>query len=261
VQSSEKKDSLAESGEVHQVEDETADDDENVDDTVVPGASKSQIMRSTPHMSASRSEIIQETPTIDRVGDAVGLPSRTGPPILNMDGSTNTAAAPQINSIVNDLTKFEEPTDTEMEDNSLKSEAPDTVLRKSTRHPKVQISKRPSPALEETSSPSTRTVKRRKVDSDIDNTTPVQTARKTAAKGKRQESAIKAASTPSRSQRSTQSSTAGSPVHIEGDYEGPKPRLALSNSTIQSGSSFVKFLKKNGGNVVDSVEDDCNILW
>jgi hypothetical protein len=261
VQSSEKKNSPAESGEVVQAEDETENDDEDLDNTVVPGVTKSQTMRSTPHMSASRSEIIQETPTIDRVGDVVGLPSRTGPPTLKEDDSTTTAAAPQKHSIVNDLTKPEEPTDTEMEDDNVKSKAPDTVLRQSTRHSKVQISKRPSPALEETSSPSTRTAKRRKVDKDSDSTTPVQTARKTAAKGKKRESVIKAESTPSRSQRSTQSSTAGSPVNVEGEYDGPKPRVVLSNSTIQLSSSFVKFLKKNGGNIVDSVEDDCNILW
>ncbi|KAF2451915.1 hypothetical protein P171DRAFT_426346 [Karstenula rhodostoma CBS 690.94] len=262
VQSSEKKDNPAESTEAVQAEDETEDDDEDLDNTVVPSVGKSQILRSTPHMSASRSEIIQETPTIDRVGDAVGLSSRLGPPELKKDDSVVAAtvysAAPQNNSIANDLAEAEEPTHAEMEDDNGKPE-----LRKSSRHPKVQISKRPSPALEEeTSSPSARTVKRRKVDNDSDSntiTTPVQTARKTAIKGKKRESAIKD-STPSRSQRSTQSSIAGSPVNVEGDYDGPKPRVALSNSTIQPNSTFVRWLKKSGGNIVDSVEGDCNIL-
>lgn len=276
VQSSEKKDNLAESGDAIQAEEETEDDDddEDLDNTVVLGVGKSQILRSTPHMSASRSEIIQETPTIDRVADDIGLPSRIGHPELKKDDSIAVATvystAPQNNSVVDDVAEIKDPIDAEVGDDNGKFEAPDTVLPKSSRHPKVQISKRPSPALdEETSSPSTRTTKRRKVDKDSDihtNTTPVQTARKTATKGKKRESIIKAESihvesTPPRSQRSTQSSVAGSPIDVEGNYDGPKPRVALSNSTIQPNSTFVKFLKKSGGNVVDSIEGDCNILW
>ncbi|KAJ4351693.1 uncharacterized protein N0V89_007036 [Didymosphaeria variabile] len=252
VQSSEKKENLSESGEAAQAENETEDDDEDLNNTTVSGVSKSQTMRSTPYMSASRSEIIQETPTVDRIG-----PSRTEPPVLSN--------APQEQSIVNDLTKPEDPTDAETEDNEEEPKTSETVLRKSSRQPKVEIpksSKRPSLALEEeSSSPITHLTKRRKVDKDSNgSSTPVQTARKTAIKSKKRESAMKAASTPSRSQRSTQSSIAGSPVDVEDDYNGPKPRVALSNSTIQPNSSFVKFLKKTGGNIVDSVEVDCNIL-
>ncbi|KAL5392191.1 hypothetical protein DPSP01_000709 [Paraphaeosphaeria sporulosa] len=275
VQSSEKKDTQAEIGEAVEAHDETEDDYDDLGNTVVPRNGKSQVLRSTPHMSASRSEIIQETPTIDRVTDAVGLPSRPGQPEMKEDDSIVTAAvyftAPQDNGVADGLTKVEEPNDVEMEDDGGKSEAlaPATELRKSSRHLKVQISKRPSPALEEgANSPSARTLKRRKIDQDADSdtkTTPVQTARKTATKGRRRESAIKADSikahsTPPRSQHSTQSSIAGSPVNVDGDYEGPKPRVALSNSTIQPNGAIARFLKKSGGNLVDSVEGDCNVL-
>ncbi|KAL1593389.1 hypothetical protein SLS60_010997 [Paraconiothyrium brasiliense] len=253
VQSSEKKENMSASGEPARAEDETEDDDEDLNNTAILEVSKSQAMRSTPYMSASRSEIIQETPTIDRV-----RPSRTEPPKLGK--------ALQDQSIVNDLTKLEDPTDAETEENEEKPGTSETVLRKSSRHPKVEIpksSKRPSVGLgEESNSPIAHIAKRRKVDKNsTGSTTPVQTARKTATKSKKRESAIKAASTPSRSQRSTQSSIAGSPVNVDGDYNGPKPRVALSNSTIQPNSSFVKFLRKSGGNIVDSVEGDCNILW
>ncbi|KAF9739128.1 hypothetical protein PMIN06_002240 [Paraphaeosphaeria minitans] len=275
VQSSEKKDTPADNGEAIEAEDETEDDDEDLDNTVISGVSKSQVLRSTPHMSASRSEIIQETPTIDRVTDAVGLPSRPGHPELKDDDYIATAAvystAPQNNGVVDHLAKVEEPNDAEMKDEHGRPEAPATgnEVQKLSRHPKVQISKRPSPALEEDiSSPSARTAKRRKVDQDSDNntsTTPVQTARKTATKRKKRESFIKAKSvqaesTPPQSQRSTHSSIAGSFIDAEGDYDGPKPRVAFSNSTIQPNSTIIKFLKKSGGNVVDSVEGDCNIL-
>lgn len=266
VQSSEKKESPATSGDVVQAENETEDEDEDLDNTVVPGVGKSETMRSTPHLSASRSEIIQETPTIDRVAGAVGLPSRTAPLELKNDDS-NTAppaysTAPQEQSIVNDLTKTEEPTDAEMGDTETTSEDNDPPTQES-RQSKVQSSKRQSQALDdEPSSPSAHLSKRRKVEKASDvSATPVQTARKAATRSKGRASSMKAEPSPSRSQRSTQSSRAGSVVDVEGDYDGPKPRVALSNSTIPLNTYVVRTLKKMGGSVVDSVEGECNILW
>ena len=48
----------------------------------------------------------------------------------------------------------------------------------------------------------------------------------------------------------------------EGDlYTGPKPRVAFSNSGIPSMGNAIKFLRRHGGSTVESVNDDCNILW
>lgn len=270
VQSSEKKTEAAEAG------DETEeDDDDDLDNTVVP-ISKSQTMRSTPHLSLSHSVVIQETPTINRstdLGELIDnieqdeLLSRTGLRRLNKEVSTTNvminSTAPKEQSIVHDVTMAEELDDEEKPDSS------DLVLQK-PRQPNARVyksraTKRASPALEEQSTPAARAPKRLKTSDGDAVPTPMQSARKTATK-KRQ--APKASASPPRSQRSQRStpmstadSVKGSPIHVEGDYDGPKPRVALSNSTIQPTSAFVKFLKKHGGNIVDAVEGDCNILW
>ncbi|PVH91934.1 hypothetical protein DM02DRAFT_677809 [Periconia macrospinosa] len=42
---------------------------------------------------------------------------------------------------------------------------------------------------------------------------------------------------------------------------GPdKPRVAFSNSTIQSPSQFTRYLKKNGGTIADAVDETCTVL-
>lgn len=253
------------------IEDETEDDDdEDLDNTIVPGPGKSQT-RSTPHMSESIShyEVIQETPTVNRVGDATDpvVDFSRGPPGLSNETSTATvivqSTALQEESIVDDLTLLKEAAD------GKKSEVSDALPRR-TRMTKVAIptpgstTKRPIPPKEEPRTPSARATKRRKVDhDDADAKTPVQTVRKAATK--KRVSVTKTEPTPLRSQRSTPASTAdsikGSAVQIEGDYEGPpKPRVALSNSAIQPNGSFAKFLKKHGS-LVDTVDSDCNILW
>ena len=258
VQSSEKK------TEVTQAEDETEDDndDDDLDNTIVPGIAKSQTMRSTPHLSMSHSVVIQETPTTTRVGDALPL----HPPQLNKEASTATAVvystAPQGQSIVNDLTLSDEPA--EAEDLGASEAVPQKSPLFKVAIPKSRsAAKRPSPAKEDPGSQTTRASKRRKMDEDDTAATPVQTARKAATK--KRQSAVKAEPTPVRSQRNTPTSTAssvkGSPVDVEGDYEGPKPRVALSNSAIQPNSSFVRFLKRNGGSITDAVQGNYNILW
>ena len=269
VQSSEKKTEAAEAG------DETEeDDDEDLDNTVVP-VGKSQTLRSTPHLSLSHSVVIQETPTINRTTDLEELiedsvqnelPPRTGRRAFNKEASSATVV---INStapkerIVHDVSMSEGPEDEE------KPESSDLVLQKhrqpNARVYKSRVVKRASPAPEDQSTPAARAPKRLRTSDTDSNPTPAQSARKTATK-KRQ--APKATATPPRSQRSQRStpmstadSVKGSPVDVEGEYDGPKPRVALSNSSIQPTSSFVKFLKKHGGSIVDAVEGDCNILW
>ncbi|KAF2686982.1 hypothetical protein K458DRAFT_240588, partial [Lentithecium fluviatile CBS 122367] len=59
------------------------------------------------------------------------------------------------------------------------------------------------------------------------------------------------------SQRSSQRSTKDD----SDEYDGPTPRVAFSNSAIpESGKEAIKFLKKHGASVVESVNEYCNIL-
>ena len=60
-----------------------------------------------------------------------------------------------------------------------------------------------------------------------------------------------------RSQRSSQPSD----IVLTDPYQGPSPRVALSNSGITKSSQAVRFLKKQGGALVESTSDPFNILW
>ncbi|KAJ4305556.1 hypothetical protein N0V90_001087 [Kalmusia sp. IMI 367209] len=246
-------------------EEETEEEDEDLDKTVVPSINKSQSMRSTPLTSMSRTEIVQETPTINRIDENIVLPSRICPPGLTKEASTATAVvystAPQEQS----NTEPEGLADVEMEHENEVTNSVDELPARKSRHPKVQIiksTKRPSPAIEEeASTPLARPTKRKKTDVDSDSdSTVVQTVRKTATKGKKRATGTQSEDAPSRSQRSTPHSTADLAPAEEGEYNGPKPRVAFSNSSIQPTSSFAKYLRKHGGSVVDSVDGDCNIL-
>ncbi|KAL6703917.1 hypothetical protein ACN47E_008953 [Coniothyrium glycines] len=63
------------------------------------------------------------------------------------------------------------------------------------------------------------------------------------------------AQTPGRSQRSSQRSAT-----TIGDYEGPKPQVLLSNSSISKTSQAAKFLKKQGGAFIETMTESFNIL-
>ena len=257
VQSSEKKVEAPEAG------DETEDDndDGDLDNTVVSGVSKMQAMRSTPHLSLSHSEVIQETPTIDRVSDLGGLPSRTGRREMRKEPSTATAvvhsSASRGQSIADGLILSQE---------SAKSRASNSATQEShlpkTGTTKSKSTKRASPAVEIPGSASARSTKRIKVNGADSVEASTQSAHKTAAQ--KRQPIFKTENVPPRSQRNTPASTAGSiqgtPVELDGDYDGPKPRIALSNSFIQPNSAFTRFLKRQGGSLVDRVEGDCNIL-
>ncbi|OAL48989.1 hypothetical protein IQ07DRAFT_541375 [Pyrenochaeta sp. DS3sAY3a] len=74
-----------------------------------------------------------------------------------------------------------------------------------------------------------------------------------AAKRKRRTSIDSTAqdTTPSRSQSNTSSAQ---------KYKGEAPRVAFSHSAIALNSQAVKFLKKHGGAVANSVDDNCDVL-
>lgn len=264
-------------GDVDQREQETEDEseDEAFDQTALPGINgKHDVARSTPLLSASRSEVVQETPTIDRImhempespskkdSDAV---ADTPPPEEAVAVTAETFSTAPTKPADSENVKAEEPAaddDKENDETSLMSA--DEPVQKRSRLSRIEIqqktSKRPSPFAEEeegdTQSPSPRSFKRRKPNDEDDDAKAVKhTVRKSATKGKKRTSDTHEA-TPSRSQRSSQRS-----VTTEEEYEGPKPRVAFSNSAIGPASHGMKFLKKHGGSSVESVTDGCNILW
>lgn len=78
-------------------------------------------------------------------------------------------------------------------------------------------------------------------------------------KGKKRKGEVSEAAkaTPSRSQRSSQRSN----TMLPDTYEGPAPRVALSSSSITKTGQGVKFLKKQGGALVESISEPFNVLW
>jgi hypothetical protein len=150
-------------------------------------------------------------------------------------------------------------------------------LPQKNRRPKVMISrKRPSPALDEPDSetePVGRSSKRakRNVPSDDDTqdirlsniVVDTSSANVPATKSRKRKSVVKdlddvTEATPPRSQRSSQRSDTVPTTEL---YSGDIPRIATSNSSITDKSQAVKFLKKQGGSLVDSVKDPFNVLW
>ncbi|KAF1962304.1 hypothetical protein CC80DRAFT_158821 [Byssothecium circinans] len=230
------------------------EDDEDLDRTVVIASNDS---RATPLLSAPRTEVIQETPTIDRINLDVPLGEAFSTAPTKMDEMRDAK----------EVAAEEAPDANVKEDSPVPSE-PVTSRRRS---PLVRIDnssrkKRASPSDvddedEEDEIPAARPAKRRKA-GDVaavtaDKTSAQATTRKPAAKGRKRLSDTPQESTPSRSQRGSQK---GSQTSFQGDYEGPPPRVAFSLSSIKSTSNFVRFLKKNDGAFLEKVDDTCNVL-
>jgi hypothetical protein len=151
-------------------------------------------------------------------------------------------------------------------------------------HPRVVITKkRPSPAVEEPESenenlrPSAKRA-RRALPSDNDTQDSRMSnivvdsppAPVTAKKGRKRKSTVMdlqsavteledlVEKTPSRSQRSSQRSVSTPSAE---PYSGETPRVATSNSSISDKGQAVKFLKKQGGTLIESIKEPFNILW
>ena len=133
----------------------------------------------------------------------------------------------------------------------------------------TKSSKRLSPATEEVETGSeVRPSKRAKVctqdsedtqDSRMSNIIVDTTPRKNLPKTRKRisEASEDEEEAPQRSQRSSQRSNQnGSEA-----YNSPPPRVAFSNSAIAPSSQAVRFLRKKKGSIVDSVNDNCNVLW
>ncbi|KAF2029196.1 hypothetical protein EK21DRAFT_68116 [Setomelanomma holmii] len=237
--------------------------------------SKSQRPRATPQLSNQRSVVVQETPTVARVNGVIDHIAAE-PYSTARTGQSQNAIHTENPAIEGLELEITHDSDTNHAvpaglSDSVMGEAPDDETLK--KHPKVLISrKRPSPGLDEhelrgpsiNGKRAKKNVARSEDDTQdsrmsniIVNTSPVAPS----VKGRRLKSAVPEIeevndSTPSRSQRSSQRSTATTNL-----YEGPTPRVATSSSALTDKSLAVKFLKKQGGAFVESTKEEFNVLW
>lgn len=208
--------------------------------------------------------------------------------------STARTAQSQVETIADasittkeSIDKETEPTMTHTKDSTEMKDAPQHLANHTLKgfsddtphkslQPKVLITKkRPSPALQESdpdAEPISRIPKRarRTAPSDdtedsvlgniVEDTSPAHTPSSKKKKSKPDITSYGevAQDTPLRSQKSSQRSTAAATTDL---YDGQPPRVALSNSSMTDKSHAVKFLKKQGGSLVDSVKASFDVLW
>ncbi|KAH8722719.1 hypothetical protein GQ44DRAFT_686540 [Phaeosphaeriaceae sp. PMI808] len=248
-----------------ETEDEDGDNDLNITTTaVVATQSKSQQPEATPQLSNQQSVIIQETPTAGRVSlisETEAIPMTSTHDILESYSTAPTAQSKNLES-------------KGLETSIDFMGAPPKDTPHVGRHPRVMISKkRPSPVFGEASSGgqhTSRSSKRAKKmvqsDDDSQNNRPdeimVNAPEPPETNNKKGKSAVKRTEdfdegTPSRSQRNSQRSNSAASAK---PYLGETPCIATSNSTITEKSQAVKFLKKQGGSLVDSVKQSFNVL-
>lgn len=281
-------------------EEETKDEDlDDTVLAVKATQSKSQQPRATPQLSHQRSVVIQETPTAARVNGVHEYPNDTEMDIHQpelkkqtpaVDDADHVEAEPYSTARTGQSQKGSNITAevTEVQDDFLDvpgnevsdlEEAPAQVtVGRTKRASKVVVKKRPSPARNDEDpdvEPPKRPLKRAKRAAPSDNDTQdsrlsnitVETspapAPATAKKGRPRKSAVKDLedlpdTTPSRSQRSSQRSASAQTAE---PYSGDAPRVATSNSSITDKSHAVKFLKKQGGTLVESAKEGFNVLW
>lgn len=260
---------------------ETPEDERAPDDTVtevpvtqpVTQSTKSQ-PSATPHLSKGGSLLVQETPTTDRT---LGTTEYDAAP-ENQDRHVEGTPPPQAANA-----------DTETFSTAQTGQSPDIISKRPIRTgPSLDLNrlhissqtqvnsqrsrKRPSPAAlpNSESSAKIRPSKRTKMGNSTEdgiadtmlnnllNDSNVDSSRKTySAKGKRRFPEPHE-TTPSKSSRSSQHSATSA---IAEAYSGDPPRVATSNSAIHDKSAAVRFLRKQGGTLVASVEDKCNVLW
>jgi hypothetical protein len=279
-------------------EEETGDEDLGNTVTAVKATqSKSQQPQATPQLSNQRSVVIQETPTAARTKSVTDFATNLEVEVDQVEPIANPSTGETANQAdvepfftaytgesQNAITKAQQPPEvlqdesvsalTEITTNTLDGNSDD--VRPKGRYPKVVVKKRQSPALDKAGSesePVSRFNKRTKraVPSDYDTehsrlsnifvdtspaTAPVAKNKKRKSTAKDLEDLIEA--TAPRLQKGSQQSSAAPNVEL---YAGETPRIAISNSSITDKSHAVKFLKKQGGSLVDSVKDPFNILW
>lgn len=271
---------VAESADVNGVSDtpEEETDDEDLDNTIVAGSlaqKQSPQRQPTPLLSNQRSVVVQETPTAARFVGVEEYPTthedemnpseaieRTPEAEAEAEPFSTAHTGESQNKIFTKVASSGRESEATLRANTPGGLSP----QKSKGSPRVEIPrgqsrKRPSSAVqqEETESlgrPSKRTKDTESSEADtqdsrLSNIVVDITAPKTSTKGKKRLSETSEVSEP-RTQRSSQRTVEA--------YEGPTPRVALSNSAITTTSQAMKFLKKHKGVVVESIGEKCNVL-
>lgn len=255
---------------------EATPEDETEDEAIVDGTvtevprtqpvtqqTKSQ-PSATPKLATHPSAIVQETPTTDRTIAVVDI------------DDTHAAAAAASPRVMLVAETFSTARTGQSSRSTAQGSVKSTDGQRAHGSPEVRIDGRPTrkrPNIDQSSDaetkPSTknRSAKRMKNavssndnEDDANQTSPLDRfnanpTRKTYSAKAKNRSRAAAEVTPTKSSRSSQRS-----VTVTA-YEGEAPRVATSNSAIKDGSTAVKFLKKQGGTLLASVEEKCNVLW
>jgi hypothetical protein len=289
---------IAESDDLHAKEDDQTED-EDLGQTVI--TTTRPLSHSTPMPSVARSDVIQETPTADRVTQMTDVsmsvvnrmgaidnkptPEDAARPIPLETFSTAPTKPADDNMTTEDVEEIPQQSEesplkdpaeaTSTDDSALDSSGdkfaaeslPKPQRRTKRAHPAILIPKkacmpilkRPSPDADNemfsNASSSGRPSKRtKKNDDDDDDGGDV--ISKPASKRKKRVTLDVQDTTPN-STRDVQPS-----ITDDNLYQGPKPRVALSNSGLPTTGNAIKFLKKQGGALVENVKGEaCNILW
>lgn len=282
-------------------EEETEDEDlDKTCTTIKATQTKSQPLQPTPQLSEQHSIVVQETPTTDRVGnmeyarfnetddgqdqpigntptpyglEQAGIPFSTARTGQTQQAPKSTDVGVKTPDARHSYGVEETPATGKA--TSMK-EGASSENQRGKRGPKVVVArKRATPAPDETEpdqeqfEASNKRAKRNPTtddntqDSNLSNivvdTSP---AVAPAKKGRKRKSVAtdhedRDEGTPQPDKTSQRATS----VAVTEPYHGETPCVATSNSAITDKSHAVKFLKKQGGSLVDSVKDSFNILW
>ncbi|KAH7380347.1 hypothetical protein DE146DRAFT_293797 [Phaeosphaeria sp. MPI-PUGE-AT-0046c] len=272
-------------------EDETEDEDlDQTSTTIKATQSKSQPLQPTTQLSEQRSVVVQETPTTFRFGNAAEYPelnetdNRQVEPVDNTptpDGLGQIAAQPYSTA----RTGQSQQQAAKSADDTVEIPVPDISPpiaegavyenQRGKRGAKVVVARKRTSAAPDNLEPDTEHIeqsnKRAKRNPTTDDDTQgsslsniiVDTSPTVASakKGrKRKSTAHDIGDLDEGTPRSHRSSQRAASVTNADSYRGETPCVATSNSAITEKSHAAKFLKKQGGCLVDSVKDVFNVL-
>lgn len=256
-------------------EDETEDEDEaTLDDTVtevpvtqpVTQPTKSQLS-ATPHLPKERSMVVHETPTANRILDHDGFNVATSNDARHVEATPPPQGVTTVTETFSTARTGQLPSIDVATDQKRPHGSPEVRVgnrRRKRQDPEPSHSPEAAPVADEPLPKRTKATAILEEEegetvqaSPLDNINADPSRMTYSAKAKRR-SAINSEATPTKSSRSSQRSATATTVAA---YEGPPPRVAISNSAIKDDSSMIKFLRKQGGALVRNVEDKCNVLW
>ncbi|KAF2122721.1 hypothetical protein BDV96DRAFT_639289 [Lophiotrema nucula] len=262
--------------------DDDDDDDEDLDRTPTNGTSQSRHIRPriTPDPSIPRTEIVQETPAINRtfqvpeadMGTYVpktNLVENTPPPASDLapSGPEMFSTAPmksELDEVMKDVIRDSgHASSNDLDDTKTTLHMADGTLTASNREFDEGTKKIPQVRMSKNKPPS-----KRPSEADEEDEREQEPSPRPAKRAKTGKTNVVAVPTPKRKTRgSTPAEPTSAAVESQASakddalYSGPKPRVAFSNSEIYDGSQFLKFLTKHGGKKVQSVKgDECNVL-